>query len=55
MEKSCENCRYAIYDSVSYGMGSCDCLTECQKMDEMTDEQVKQSENGVCDLWEIDE
>ena len=50
MKKCCENCRFAIYDSVPYGSTSTDYLSGCQKEDLVTEDEA---ENIVeCSQWE---
>lgn len=44
--KCCENCRWAIYDSVPYGSTSVDYLSGCEKEDEITEEELE------CHCWE---
>lgn len=51
--KCCENCRFAIYDSVPYGSTSADMLSGCEKEDYMTGERIDQmTSEGYCDLYE---
>lgn len=38
-KKCCENCKYAIYDSVPYGSTSASMLSGCKKEDEVTEEE----------------
>ena len=44
--KCCENCKWAIYDSVPYGSTSVDYLSGCKKEDEVTEEEEE------CHCWE---
>lgn len=47
--KCCENCKYAIYDSVPYGSTSANYLSGCQKEDEVSEQEA---ENEVeCHCW----
>ena len=39
--KCCENCKWAIYDSVPYGSTSADYLSGCKKEDEVTEEEFE--------------
>ena len=37
--RCCETCKYAVYDSVPYGMGSCSYLSDCKRFDDMTEDE----------------
>ena len=48
--KCCENCIYAMYDSVPYGSTSASYLSGCKKEDEVSESEL---ENEVdCHCWE---
>ncbi len=52
--RCCETCKYAVYDSVPYGMGSCSYLSDCKRFDDMTeDEWDKACDTGgtICDYY----
>lgn len=50
MLKCCENCIYAMYDSVPYGSTSASYLSGCKKEDEVSESEL---ENEVdCHCWE---
>lgn len=55
MEKqqtNCDLCKFAIYDSVPYGLGSVAYLSGCLKEEELTEEET---ENKVeCSKFEMD-
>lgn len=46
--KCCENCRWAIYDSVPYGATSVDYLSGCEKEDEVTEEELENKVECHC-------
>jgi hypothetical protein len=53
--RCCETCKYAVYDSVPYGMGSCSYLSDCKRFDDMTeDEYDKACDTGgtICDFYD---
>lgn len=50
MIKGCENCKYAIYDSVPYGSTNAEYLSGCAKEDEVTEEEY--SNEVECSKWE---
>ena len=53
--RCCETCKYAVYDSVPYGMGSCSYLSDCKRFDDMTeDEWDKACDTGgtVCNYYD---
>ena len=52
MEKTCETCRFAIFDSVPYGSTNADYLSGCQKDDEIENE----IEDGAgCPFWQCND
>lgn len=53
--RCCETCKYAVYDSVPYGMGSCSYLSDCKRFDDMTeDEWDKACDTGgtICNYYD---
>ena len=47
--KRCENCKYAIYDSVPYGSTNADYLSGCECEDEVTEEEY--ANEVECSKW----
>lgn len=52
MDKCCENCKFAIFDSVPYGMGSTSYFSGCKKEDDFTEEnEFDGSADWECPFW----
>ncbi len=53
--KCCDCCRYAVYETYPYGMGSASEMVDCRKADDMTEEEfeVNWEEGGAnCPFFE---
>lgn len=50
MISGCESCKYAVYDSVPYGMGSTSYLSGCRLEDKMGEELSEEEIDLIMDL-----
>jgi hypothetical protein len=50
MIKCCENCKFAMYDSAPYGMGSASYISGCAKEDDLPED----FDDTKCEFWQED-